>query len=100
VVFPIPSTWNSEHLATKFTPSVPPGLSIAEEIRKCSRSRGQGKENGKNLYPSSPDSTRQCLINSDGPISEENGNVSLAKIVSKSLDTQWAFLFLENREKE
>lgn len=86
----------------KIHPLHRPGLSIAEEIRKRSQSRGQGKENGKNLYPSSPNCTRQCSIYSDGQISEANSNISLAKLINKSQDTQWAFfpLFLENKEKE
>lgn len=86
----------------KIHPLHPPGLSIAEEIRKHSQSRGQGKENGKNLYPSSPNSTRQSSINSDGLISEANSNISLTKLVNKSQDTQWDFFsfFLEKGEKE
>lgn len=86
----------------KIHPLHPPGLSIAEEIRKYSQSRGQGKENGKNLYPSSPNSTRQCSINSDGLISEANSNISVTKLVNKCQDTQWDFFsfFLENGEKE
>lgn len=86
--------WNSEHPAP-----LSPTLSIAEEIRECRQSRGQGQGNGRNLYPSASNSTSRCLINLGSPVSEAQSNIRSAKFVSKPEDTRQVFLSFWRVEK-